>query len=98
VRAMLRPVRLTLRSVDCEVLPRKVGGQAYDSGAVLWRKRMPYAEILEKRLPKTEHDEELRGPHGQDAAHRPGRHRQWQADLAREGCYLSTRSGASSKP
>jgi hypothetical protein len=42
------------------VLPRKVGGQAYDGGAVLWRKRMPYAEILEKRLPKTEQDEELR--------------------------------------
>jgi hypothetical protein len=34
--------------------------RVYDGGAVLWRKRMPYAEILEKKLPKAEQDEELR--------------------------------------
>ena len=26
--------------------------RVYDGGAVLWRKRLPYAEILEKKLPK----------------------------------------------
>ena len=34
--------------------------RVYDGGAVLWRKRLPYAEILEKKLPKTEQDDELR--------------------------------------
>ena len=34
--------------------------RVYDGGAVLWRKRLPYAEILEKKLPKAEQDEELR--------------------------------------
>ena len=27
---------------------------------MLWRKRLPYAEILEKKLPKLEQDESLR--------------------------------------
>ena len=34
--------------------------RVYDGGAVLWRKRLPYAEILEKKLPKLEQDEALR--------------------------------------
>ena len=34
--------------------------RVYDGGAVLWRKRLPYAEILEKKLPQLEQDEELR--------------------------------------
>ena len=34
--------------------------RVYDGGAVLWRKRLPYAEILAKKLPKTEQDDELR--------------------------------------
>ena len=34
--------------------------RVYDGGAVLWRKRLPYAEILEKKLPKLEQDDELR--------------------------------------
>ena len=34
--------------------------RVYDGGAVLWRKRLPYAEILQKKLPKLEQDEELR--------------------------------------
>ena len=34
--------------------------RVYDGGAVLWRKRLPYAEILEKKLPKAEQDDELR--------------------------------------
>ena len=34
--------------------------RVYDGGAVLWHKRLPYSELLEKKLPKTEQDEELR--------------------------------------
>jgi hypothetical protein len=34
--------------------------RVYDGGTVLWRKRLPYAEILEKHLPKLEQDESLR--------------------------------------
>ena len=29
-------------------------------GTVLWRKKLPYAEILQKNLPKLEQDESLR--------------------------------------
>ena len=34
--------------------------RVYDGGAVLWHKRLPYSELLEKKLPKAEQDEELR--------------------------------------
>ena len=34
--------------------------RVYDGGAVLWHKRVPYAEILAKKLPHLEQDEELR--------------------------------------
>ena len=34
--------------------------RVYDGGAVLWHKRLPYGEILAKKLPKSEQDEELR--------------------------------------
>ena len=34
--------------------------RVYDGGAVLWHKRLPYAEILAKKLPKAEQDDELR--------------------------------------
>ena len=34
--------------------------RVYDGGTVLWRKRLPYAEILEKKLPRLEQDESLR--------------------------------------
>jgi hypothetical protein len=34
--------------------------RVYDGGAVLWRKRLPYAEILERKLPTLEQDEALR--------------------------------------
>ena len=34
--------------------------RVYDGGAVLWHKRVPYAEILAKNLPKPEQDDELR--------------------------------------
>ena len=34
--------------------------RVYDGGAVLWRKRLPYAEILEKKLPPVEQDDALR--------------------------------------
>ncbi len=32
----------------------------YDGGTVLWRKRVAYAEILARSLPRLEQDEELR--------------------------------------
>ena len=34
--------------------------RVYDGGAVIWRKRLPYADILEKKLPHLEQDEALR--------------------------------------
>lgn len=34
--------------------------RVYDGGSVLWRKQLPYAEILQKNLPKLEQDESLR--------------------------------------
>ena len=34
--------------------------RVYEGGAVLWRKRMPYAELLDKKLPKADQDDELR--------------------------------------
>ncbi len=33
--------------------------RVYVDGAVLWRKKVPYAEIVEKALPKNEQDEAL---------------------------------------
>jgi hypothetical protein len=34
--------------------------RVYDGGSVLWRKRVPYAEVLAKKLPKIEQEESLR--------------------------------------
>ncbi len=34
--------------------------RVYDGGTVLWHKKIPYREILEKKLPKLEQDESLR--------------------------------------
>lgn len=34
--------------------------RVYDGGAVVWMKRMPYAELEAKKLPKIEHDSALR--------------------------------------
>jgi hypothetical protein len=34
--------------------------RVYDGGAVLWRKRLPYADLIEKKLPRAEQDDELR--------------------------------------
>lgn len=34
--------------------------RVYDGGTVLWRKKIPYREVLEKALPKLEQDESLR--------------------------------------
>ena len=34
--------------------------RVYDGGTVLWRKKLPYAEILQKNLPRLEQDETLR--------------------------------------
>ena len=35
--------------------------RVYDKGTVLWHKRVPYAEIVAKHLPKIEFEEALRG-------------------------------------
>ena len=34
--------------------------RVYDHGTVLWKKRVPYAEILQKNLPKLDQDDEVR--------------------------------------
>lgn len=34
--------------------------RVYDGGTVLWRKRVPYAEILAQKLPKLDQEESLR--------------------------------------
>ena len=34
--------------------------RVYDGGAVLWRKRLPYAELIAKKLARPEQDDELR--------------------------------------
>jgi hypothetical protein len=34
--------------------------RVYDGGTVLWRKRLPYAEIVGRNLPRLEQDESLR--------------------------------------
>lgn len=34
--------------------------RVYDGGAVLWSKRMPYAELIARNLPHAEQDEALR--------------------------------------
>ena len=34
--------------------------RVYDGGSVLWRKRVPYKEVLDRNLPKLEREESLR--------------------------------------
>jgi hypothetical protein len=34
--------------------------RVYDGGTVLWRKRISYAEVLARQLPRTDQDEALR--------------------------------------
>jgi hypothetical protein len=34
--------------------------RVYDGGAVLWRKQVPYVEIVQQNLPRLEQDESLR--------------------------------------
>jgi len=34
--------------------------RVYDKGSVLWRKRVPYKDVLDKNLPKLEQEESLR--------------------------------------
>jgi hypothetical protein len=34
--------------------------RVYDHGTVLWKKRVPYAEILQKRLPRIDQEVEVR--------------------------------------
>jgi hypothetical protein len=34
--------------------------RVYDGGTVLWRKRLPYGDIVQQNLPRLEQDESLR--------------------------------------
>ena len=34
--------------------------RVYDGGTVLWRKKIPYRDVLDKNLPKSEQDDALR--------------------------------------
>ena len=34
--------------------------RVYDGGTILWRKRIPYLDVLDKKLPKSEEQEALR--------------------------------------
>jgi hypothetical protein len=34
--------------------------RVYDGGAILWRKRVPYADVLEKKLARDDEDEAVR--------------------------------------
>jgi hypothetical protein len=34
--------------------------RVYDGGAILWRKRVPYAEVLDKKLPREEEADAVR--------------------------------------
>lgn len=34
--------------------------RVYDKGSVLWRKRVPYKDVLDKNLPRLEQEETLR--------------------------------------
>jgi hypothetical protein len=34
--------------------------RVYDGGAVVWRKRIPYGDVLAQKLPRVEQDETLR--------------------------------------
>ena len=35
--------------------------RVYDDGTVLWRKKVPYQDLLDKKLPRPELEEQLRG-------------------------------------
>lgn len=35
--------------------------RVYEKGTVLWRKKVPYQELLDKKLPRPELEEQLRG-------------------------------------
>ncbi len=49
--------------IQCEDLGDEVGAyeiRVYDSGTVLWLKRMSYADLVAKKLPQAEHEHDLR--------------------------------------
>ena len=49
--------------IQCEDLGDEVGAyevRVYDSGTVLWLKRMTYTDLVEQKLSQTEHERELR--------------------------------------
>ena len=48
--------------------------RVYDGGTVLWRKRLPYAEILEKKLPKAEPENGLVPAREWETPVRAGKH------------------------
>jgi hypothetical protein len=45
---------------DLGVAEAAMEARVYDSGTVLWRKRVPYADVLAKGLEKAALDDELR--------------------------------------
>jgi hypothetical protein len=47
--------------------------RVYDKGAVLWNKRLPYKDILEKHLPRLEQDEGEHGTSGRRHSRRASR-------------------------
>jgi hypothetical protein len=49
--------------LQAEDLGAEVGAfeaRVYDGGAILWRKRVPYADVLERKLAREEEDEAVR--------------------------------------
>ena len=49
--------------LQAEDLGLEVGAfeaRVYDGGAILWRKRVPYADLLEKKLAREEENEAVR--------------------------------------
>jgi hypothetical protein len=49
-----------LQAEDLGVQEACIEVRVYDGGAVLWRKRVPYGEVLAQKLPKLEQEESLR--------------------------------------
>jgi hypothetical protein len=49
-----------LQAEDLGVEEACIEVRVYDGGTVLWRKRVPYADVLAQKLPKLEQEESLR--------------------------------------
>ena len=49
-----------LQAEDLGVEQAAFEARVYDGGSVLWKKRVPYADLLGQQLPKLEQDDALR--------------------------------------